>query len=59
MNFSAFSIPITMKAVASASASVAVLAMADTLSKVCIAGLPVFGFMVWVYFMPFSIMNFR
>lgn len=59
MNCSAFSIPITMKAVARASASVEVGAVTDTLSKECLAGLPVWGFIVWVYFMPFSMVYLR
>ncbi len=59
MNCSAFSIPITMKAVARASASVEVGAVTDTLSRECLAGLPVWGLMVCVYFMPFSMVYLR
>lgn len=59
MNRSAFSMPITMKAVARASASVEVEATTETLSRVCLTGLPVCGLMVWVYFMPFSMVYLR
>ena len=59
MNCSAFSIPITMKAVARASASVEVGAVTDTLSRECLAGLPVCGLMVWVDFIPFSMVYLR
>ena len=49
----------TMKAVARASASVEVGAVTDTLSRECLAGLPVWGLMVCVYFMPFSMVYLR